>query len=54
MRVPGLVIGGRAAAGTSGQTSPVVNPATGAVIADVDLAGPADVDSAVAAAKAAY
>ena len=41
-------------AGSSGQSSPVVDPATGATIAEVDLAGTADVDVAVAAAKAAY
>ncbi len=54
MRVPGLVIGGRSSAGSSGQTSQVVDPANGATIAEVDLAGPDDVAAAVAAAKAAY
>jgi len=47
-------VGGRAVAGSSGETSPVVDPATGATIAEVDLAGPSDVAAAVAAAKAAY
>ena len=36
--------------GTSGSTHDVVNPATGAVVATTDLAGPQDVDAAVAAA----
>ena len=36
--------------GTSGSTHDVVNPATGAVLATTDLAGPQDVDAAVAAA----
>jgi betaine-aldehyde dehydrogenase len=36
--------------GTSGSTHDVINPATGAVLATTDLAGPQDVDAAVAAA----
>ncbi len=40
--------------GTSTRTSPVFNPATGAVAKNVALANVADVDTAVAAATAAY
>ncbi|MDA8435728.1 MAG: aminobutyraldehyde dehydrogenase [Actinomycetales bacterium] len=40
--------------GTSGESHDVVNPATGAVVASTDLAGPQDVDTAVAAATAAH
>ncbi len=46
-------IDGALADGTSGRTSPVFNPATGLQTADVDLASVADVDRAVASAKAA-
>jgi malonate-semialdehyde dehydrogenase (acetylating) / methylmalonate-semialdehyde dehydrogenase len=47
-------IGGTLAKGTSTRTSPVFNPATGAVAKNVALASVADVDLAVAAATAAY
>ncbi|WP_328286363.1 CoA-acylating methylmalonate-semialdehyde dehydrogenase [Phreatobacter sp. AB_2022a] len=47
-------INGQAVAGTTGRTSDVYNPATGAVGARVALASPAAVDAAVAAAKAAF
>jgi polyphosphate kinase len=47
------VIAGRSAPGTSGRTAPVYDPATGAVMADVDLASADEVDAAVAAAVAA-
>lgn len=47
-------VGGNWVASTSGQTQPVVNPATGEAIADVPLGTKADVDRAVAAAKAAF
>jgi malonate-semialdehyde dehydrogenase (acetylating)/methylmalonate-semialdehyde dehydrogenase len=46
-------IGGREVAGTSGRSGPVYNPATGAVQAQVDFASVEEIDSAVAAAKAA-
>ncbi|MGH8962877.1 MAG: CoA-acylating methylmalonate-semialdehyde dehydrogenase [Jatrophihabitantaceae bacterium] len=46
-------IDGAPAAGTSGRTSPVFNPATGLQSADVDLASTAEVALAVASAKAA-
>jgi len=46
-------IGGTAIAGTSGRTQDVFNPATGAVIDQVPLASAAEVDQAVASAKAA-
>jgi malonate-semialdehyde dehydrogenase (acetylating)/methylmalonate-semialdehyde dehydrogenase len=46
-------IDGAVVAGTSGRTSPVFNPATGLQTADVDLASAAEVDRAVASAKAA-
>jgi malonate-semialdehyde dehydrogenase (acetylating)/methylmalonate-semialdehyde dehydrogenase len=49
----GHFIGGRRVAGTSGRTQPVTNPATGAIARRVALAAPAEVDAAVAAAKAA-
>ncbi|MDX6660449.1 MAG: betaine-aldehyde dehydrogenase, partial [Solirubrobacteraceae bacterium] len=38
----------------SGETGPVVNPATGEEIARAPLSGPEDVDRAVAAARTAY
>ena len=44
---------GRETPGTSGRTSPVFNPATGEHTADVDLAGQAELDAAVASATAA-
>ena len=50
----GHVIGGRPVAGTSGRRQAVYNPATGAVARQVALARPAEVDAAVAAAKAAW
>jgi malonate-semialdehyde dehydrogenase (acetylating)/methylmalonate-semialdehyde dehydrogenase len=40
--------------GTSGRTAPVTDPATGEVTGEVALAGPEEVDAAVAAAKAAF
>jgi len=46
-------IDGRLTPGTSGRTSPVFNPATGARTAEVDLASTAEVDTAVASALAA-
>ncbi|HZY75519.1 MAG TPA: CoA-acylating methylmalonate-semialdehyde dehydrogenase [Jatrophihabitantaceae bacterium] len=46
-------IDGTTVAGTSGRTSPVFNPATGLRTADVDLASRAEVNRAVASAKAA-
>lgn len=39
---------------TSGQTDPLVNPANGALLAEVPRCSPADVDVAVAAAAAAH
>jgi acyl-CoA reductase-like NAD-dependent aldehyde dehydrogenase len=48
-----LLIGGEWQDATGGGTMPVVNPATEEVIAEVAAAGPADVDTAVAAARAA-
>ncbi|MBI2764236.1 MAG: CoA-acylating methylmalonate-semialdehyde dehydrogenase [Chloroflexi bacterium] len=47
-------IGGRRVPGTSGRRGPVYNPATGAVAREVDFASIAEVDAAVAAAKAAF
>ena len=47
-------IDGRVVEGTSGRTSPVFNPATGAVQANLDLASVAELDAAVAVAKAAF
>jgi malonate-semialdehyde dehydrogenase (acetylating)/methylmalonate-semialdehyde dehydrogenase len=47
-------INGTTVPSTSGNTSPVYNPATGEVQAQVGLASVAEVDSAVAAAKTAF
>ncbi len=47
-------IGGEEASGASTRTSPVYEPASGEVQAEVLLAEPADVDAAVAAARAAF
>ncbi|MEK7292047.1 MAG: CoA-acylating methylmalonate-semialdehyde dehydrogenase [Actinomycetota bacterium] len=47
-------INNRVVAGTSGNTAKIWNPATGDHQANVDLAGVADVDAAVAAAKVAF
>ncbi|UYQ77298.1 gamma-aminobutyraldehyde dehydrogenase [Glutamicibacter sp. JL.03c] len=52
--VQGQFINGRVTEGSSGQYTSVTNPATGAEIASIQLAGTADVDAAVAAAKAAF
>jgi malonate-semialdehyde dehydrogenase (acetylating)/methylmalonate-semialdehyde dehydrogenase len=48
------IIGGREVASTSGRTSPVFDPATGEVTAQVGLASVAEVDRAVAAAAEAF
>jgi betaine-aldehyde dehydrogenase len=50
----GHFIDGRPRRGTSGEGLEVLNPADGSTVASVDLAGPAEVDSAVAAAAAAF
>ncbi|MEU8546966.1 gamma-aminobutyraldehyde dehydrogenase [Streptomyces roseoverticillatus] len=47
-------IGGRRRPGTSGRTHAVVDPATGEEVLRYELAGPEDVDAAVAAAEAAF
>ncbi|MFJ5550428.1 gamma-aminobutyraldehyde dehydrogenase [Streptomyces sp. NPDC093225] len=47
-------IGGRLRSGTSGHSHTVVNPATGEEVLTYELASTADVDAAVAAAKAAF
>jgi betaine-aldehyde dehydrogenase len=47
-------IDGRLRAGTSGRTYTVTNPATGEEVLTYELAGTADVDAAVAAAKRAF
>ncbi len=47
-------IGGQESAGASTRTAPVYDPAAGTVARHVLLAEPADVDAAVAAAKAAF
>ncbi|WFE53727.1 aldehyde dehydrogenase family protein [Micromonospora sp. WMMD1155] len=51
--VTGHWIGGETVAGTAG-TIPVVNPATGEVVAETPAGTAADVDRAVAAARAAF
>ncbi|MCZ3374982.1 aldehyde dehydrogenase family protein [Rhizobium sp. AG207R] len=48
-----MFIGGQWVAAQSGEVSETYNPATGAVLATVPLAAPADVDRAVAAARQA-
>ncbi|MEV6105766.1 gamma-aminobutyraldehyde dehydrogenase [Streptomyces sp. NPDC051940] len=47
-------IGGRLRAGNAGRPQSVVDPATGEDVLSYELASPADVDEAVAAAAAAY
>ncbi|GAA1121488.1 CoA-acylating methylmalonate-semialdehyde dehydrogenase [Nocardiopsis composta] len=47
-------IGGKPAAGAAERRGDIYNPATGKVTGTVDFASPADVDAAVAAAKAAF
>jgi betaine-aldehyde dehydrogenase len=53
MTVAGSWING-AAVTTGGEPHRVVNPADGTTVAELALAGPADVDSAVAAARSAF
>src|SRR6516165_7045097 len=53
-RTPKMLIDGRMVGAVSGKTFEVVNPATGAVIANVPAADKADVDLAVAAARRAF
>jgi malonate-semialdehyde dehydrogenase (acetylating)/methylmalonate-semialdehyde dehydrogenase len=47
-------IGGRRVPGSSGRTGPIYDPATGRLAREVRFASAADVDAAVAAAKAAF
>ncbi|MFE9612601.1 gamma-aminobutyraldehyde dehydrogenase [Streptomyces sp. NPDC006012] len=47
-------VAGRPAKGTSGRVHSVVDPATGEDVYTYELAGPKDVDAAVAAARAAF
>jgi len=49
-----LWINGQWRAAASGETFPIIDPATEAQISTIQLAGPADVDAAVAAADAAF
>ena len=49
-----MVIGGKEAEASSGRTFEVFDPSTGAVIAQAPRAGAEDVDTAVAAARAAF
>jgi betaine-aldehyde dehydrogenase len=48
------VVGGRLVGAMSGETATVHDPSTGETVAEVSLAGAADVDSAVAAARGAF
>jgi phenylacetaldehyde dehydrogenase len=50
---PRLLIGGERTDAASGERFDVLNPATGELLATVPAGGPADVDAAVAAARAA-
>src|SRR4051794_4314851 len=52
--IQSCVIAGRRLDGSAGDRMTVVDPSNGAPIADLELAGPADVDAAVAAARAAF
>ncbi len=47
-------IDGKIVEGTSGRTSPVFNPATGAIQGQLDLASVGEIDAAIAIAKAAF
>lgn len=47
-------VSGQPSPGTSGRSGPVFNPATGALRAEVAMANAADVDHAVASARAAF
>ncbi len=49
-----MLVAGEWVEGASGEEVPVINPATGEVVDTVPKATPADVDRAVAAAKAAF
>lgn len=49
-----LYIGGRRVDAVEGETFQTLNPATGEAICDVQIAGPEDVDRAVAAAEAGF
>jgi acyl-CoA reductase-like NAD-dependent aldehyde dehydrogenase len=49
-----LLVGGEELSGADGATFIIANPASGEELAVVDRAGPADVDRAVAAARAAF
>src|SRR4051812_2959250 len=51
---PRLVIGGADVTDTSAGTCPHINPATGLAQAEIPLAGRAEVDRAVGAARAAF
>jgi phenylacetaldehyde dehydrogenase len=53
-RAPKMLINGEMVGAVSGKTFEVVNPATGAVIANVPEADKADIDIAVAAARRAF
>ncbi|WCO67305.1 aldehyde dehydrogenase family protein [Iamia majanohamensis] len=52
--MPEIYVDGRWRAAASGETRTIRCPADGAVVAEVDEGGPADVDAAVAAARAAF
>ena len=54
MKTISHVIGGQSVELRGGRTAPVFNPATGAQTAEVQLASAAEVDAAVAAARAAF
>ena len=47
-------IGGGFVDASSGETFPSIDPATGEILAEIQLASPADVEGAVAAAKAGF
>src|SRR5436305_10223273 len=50
----GLWIDGRRVPARSGRSAPVLNPATGEVLARVAQGGPDDIDAAVAAARRSW
>ncbi|MGW0842696.1 aldehyde dehydrogenase family protein, partial [Streptomyces sp. NPDC002787] len=49
-----LLVGGKEVPAADGRTLTVLDPSNGTAFAEVALAGPADVDQAVAAARAAF
>jgi acyl-CoA reductase-like NAD-dependent aldehyde dehydrogenase len=49
-----LFVDGQWVEGSSGETIPVINPATGVALAEVQKAAPQDICAAIAAARKAF